>query len=456
MVKHRGIARAGSVAGSLALLAAVALPLGGNHVASAKQMASFSLASLPPAPHVDNARQIYKKYHGQSITFVGDSSVGNGHLFDIKLTRQFTRDTGIRVNLLPQPAASDASYQQKARAFSTHSSSIDVAMLDVVWPGAFAPYLVNLRPYFKSQVGQWYRSVVQNDTINGKLVAAPYFGDFGLLYYRTDLLKKYGYSSPPTTWDELTTMAKKIEKGEQKHNPNFYGFVFQGAAYEGLTCDSLEWLASSGGGRFFSGTRSNVDNANAIKMMKLAQSWVGTISPQGVTTYMEEDARLAFDDGNAAFMRNWPYAYPISQDPSKSKVVGKFDVAQLPHNPGSPSVGTVGGWQLGVSKYSKHIAASVELVRYMTGPRVSRYRAIAGSYVPLVFSVAHQPAVIRAQPYLAKLQSVLRVTRPSRFLRGNYIRGSTYIFQDMNSILRGQDPSSVLAQLQQQLDRLVH
>lgn len=433
-----------------ALLALAVLPQNGVQVASAKHVS----AGLPPAPHADNARAVYKKYHGQSITFVGDTNIGAGHEFDQKLVKQFSKDTGIKVNLVPHPSASDASYQQLARAFSSHSSSIDVMMLDVVWPGAFAPYLTNLRPYFKNPSNLWYGSVVDNDTVNGKLVAAPYFGDFGMLYYRTDLLKKYGIAAPPTTWEDLTTDAKKIQAGESKKNSNFAGYVFQGAAYEGLTCDSLEWLASSGGGRFFSGKKANVNNPAAVKILKLAQSWIGSISPTGVTNYMEEDARNAFDAGSAAFMRNWPYAYSISNDASKSKIVGKFDVAPLPHEAGSPSVGTVGGWQLGVSKYSKHVGAAVEFVRYMTGARVSRYRAVAGSYVPLVKSVATQPAVLRAQPFLGKMTNVVRVTRPSKFLKGNYIRGSTIIFQDMNSILRGSDPGSTLANLQNQLNRL--
>ena len=222
------------VASLLTLLVALTVAT----VGTAKVTKSGAMA----APKVPNAAAIKAKYGGQTITFVGDS-VGGGHQRDMALASRFTKDTGIKVKVVPHPAASDASYSQLARAFSTHSSSIDVAMIDVVWPGAFAPFLVDLKPKLGAQAKMHAAGIVKNDTVDGKLVAMPWFGDFGMLYYRTDLLKKYGYSEPPTTWIQLFAMAKKIQDGEQATNPNFSGFVFQGNAYEGLTCDALEWIA---------------------------------------------------------------------------------------------------------------------------------------------------------------------------------------------------------------------
>ena len=122
--------------------------------------------------------------------------MGSSHTRDIALAKRFSAATGIKVKVVPHPTASDAAYAQLARAFSSHSSSIDVAMLDVVWPGAFAPFLVDLKPALGSQAKLHAQGIIQNDTVDGKLVAMPWFGDFGILYYRTDLLKKYGYSAP--------------------------------------------------------------------------------------------------------------------------------------------------------------------------------------------------------------------------------------------------------------------
>jgi trehalose/maltose transport system substrate-binding protein len=406
------------------------------------------------APPVPNAAAIKAKYGGQSITFVGDS-VGGSHQRDLALASRFSKDTGIKVNVVPHPAASDAAYSQLARAFSTHSSSIDVAMIDVVWPGAFAPFLLDLKPKLGAQSKIHAAGIVASDTVDGKLVAMPWFGDFGMLYYRTDLLKKYGYSKPPTTWTQLFAMAKKIQDGEKASNPNFSGFVFQGNAYEGLTCDSLEWIASSGGGDFIDNKKADINNPKAAAVLDLFRKNIGVTTPRGVTTYQEGETHTAFIDGDAAFMRNWPYAYSLAQAKG-SKVAGKFAVAPLPHGPGGHSVATVGGWQLAVSKYSKHPDAAIEWVRYLTSKPVEKFDTITNSNVPTIPSLASDPQVKKAAPYLnPATANVPRATRPSTVLAGKYNEGSKDIYQAINRILNGASASSVLPGLQSQLQALL-
>jgi trehalose/maltose transport system substrate-binding protein len=405
-------------------------------------------------PKVPGAAALKRKYGGQSITFVGDS-VGGGHQRDTALATRFTKDTGIKVKVVPHPAASDASYSQLARAFSTHSSSIDVAMIDVVWPGAFAPFLVDLKPKLGAQSKLHAPGIVASDTVNGKLVAMPWFGDFGMLYYRTDLLKKYGYSTPPTTWTQLFAMAKKIEDGEKATSPNFSGFVFQGNSYEGLTCDSLEWIASSGGGHFIDNGKATINNARAAAILDLFRANIGVTTPRGVTTYQEGETHTAFIDGDAAFMRNWPYAYSLAQA-AGSKVAGKFAVAPLPHGSGAGSVATVGGWQLAVSKYSKHKDAAIEFVRYMTSKAVEKFDTITNSNVPTIPSLARDPQVRKAAPYLnPATANVPRATRPSTVLGASYNEGSKDIYQAISRILNGASASSVLPGLQSQLQALI-
>ncbi|MDP9383067.1 MAG: extracellular solute-binding protein [Chloroflexota bacterium] len=154
----------------------------------------------------------------------------------------------------------------------------------------------------------------------------PWFGDFGMLYYRTDLLEKYGYNSPPKTWDELEQMARAVMQGERANRQDFTGFVFQGAAYEGLTCNALEWLASAGGGDIVTPEGEvTVNNPEAIQMLRRAQGWVGTISPRGVRTYQEEDARNIFQRATHSscvtgrtLMRRPRRATPLSRASSTS------------------------------------------------------------------------------------------------------------------------------------------
>jgi trehalose/maltose transport system substrate-binding protein len=445
-MKHRALVVVGLVAG-----AALMVSLGAGARTNATEATKATMAP-PPVP---NAAAIKKQYGGQSITFVGDS-VGGGHQRDLALAGQFSKDTGIKVNVVPHPAASDASFSQLARAFSTHSSSIDVAMIDVVWPGSFAPFLVDLKPKLGAEAKMHAPGIIQSDTVAGKLVAMPWFGDFGMLYYRTDLLKKYGFTSPPTTWAQLFSMAAKIENGEKASNPNFSGFVFQGNAYEGLTCDSLEWIASSGGGHFVDGTKATINNPKAAAILDLFRKNIGVTTPRGVTTYQEGETHTAFIDGDAAFMRNWPYAYSLAEAKG-SKVAGKFAVAPLPHGPGGGSVATVGGWQLAVSKYSKHPDASIEFVRYMTSKAVEKFDTITNSNVPTIPSLANDPQVRKAAPYLNPATAgVPRATRPSTALGVHYNEGSKDIYQAVSRILNGASASSVLPGLQAQLQALLH
>jgi trehalose/maltose transport system substrate-binding protein len=407
-----------------------------------------------PAPKVPNAAAIKKKYHGQKITFVGDS-VGNGHVRDLALAKRFTKDTGIKVSVNPHPSASDQAYSQLVRAFSQKSGSIDVAMIDVVWPGAFAPYLVNLKSKLGKQSKIHAAGIVQADTVGGKLVAMPWFGDFGLLYYRTDLLKKYGYKAPPKTWSELFKMAKKIQDGEQKSNSSFYGFVFQGNSYEGLTCNALEWIASAGGGHFIDNGKATINNSKAKTVLDAMRSQIGKVTPRGVTTYQEDQTEHAFDSGDAAFARNWPYQYGIGAT-AGSKVKGKFSVAPLPHGAKGPSVATVGGWQLAVSKYSKHKDASIEFVRYMTSKAVEKFDAITNSNVPTIPSLAKDKQVVKTNPYLKPATAnVARVARPARFLGTHYNEASKVIYQGVNQILNGSSASSVLPSVQSKLNQIL-
>jgi trehalose/maltose transport system substrate-binding protein len=448
-VKHRRLLVIAGVVGVLALVISLSVAAAGSKKATRANAA----AATVKAPKVPNAAAIRKKYHGQKITFVGDS-VGNGHVRDLALAKRFSRDTGIKVSVVPHPSASDQSYAQLARAFSSKSSSIDVAMIDVVWPGAFAPYLVNLKPKLGKQAKLHISSIVANDTIGGKLVAMPWFGDYGILYYRTDLLKKYGYKAPPKTWNDLFKMAKKIQDGEQKSNPNFAGFVYQGNAYEGLTCNALEWIASAGGGHIIDGGKVSIDNAKARTILDAMRAQVGKTMPRGVTTYQEDQTEHAFDNGDAAFARNWPYQYGIGAT-AGSKVKGKFNVTVLPHGATGNSVGTVGGWQLAVSKFSKHKGAAIEFVRYMTSPAVEKFDAITNSNVPTIVSVAKNKAVVKANPYLKPaIASVPRVTRPGKFFGTHYNEASKVVYQGINQILTGSPASQVLPQIKSRLQQI--
>ncbi len=429
---------------------------GTDETATAAGGADYS-AWVGQQPSVDNAPEVFnadqaKQYSGVQITYYGEAS-GIGLELSTALEQKFTEATGIQIRHVPNPQSATEYYSTLQRFFQGQSADVDAMMIDVIWPGAFAQHLADLGPALGQDAQQHYPGIVENNTVDGKLVGIPFFGDFGMLYYRTDLLQKYGFNAPPQTWDELEQQARTIMDGEKANDPQFSGFVFQGNAYEGLTCDALEWIASTTGHGFIENGQPMMNDPQVIEILNRVKGWVGTIAPRGVTTYQEEEARNAFQGGHAAFMRNWPYAYALG-NAEDSPVRGKFDVAPLPSANGQEPVGTVGGWQLAVSTYSKNQDAAIEFIRYMASPEVQAYRAIIGSFVPTIPMVAESAAVVETNPYLESVGNVQRVTRPSRELGDRYNEGSTVVFQGVNQILNGQDAAAVVAQMDQRLQRL--
>jgi trehalose/maltose transport system substrate-binding protein len=415
---------------------------------AAKPASQSSINIKTPVPSVANAAEA-KKYKGAKITFYGDPVSGG---LDQAVAAKFAEDTGVEVTVIPRPKDATESYAMYKRFFQGKSADVDVLMLDVIWPGTFAENLLDLTPKLGEAAKAHATSIVENDTVGGKLVAMPFFTDFPVLYYRTDLLKKYGFEHPPETWDELEQQAKKIVAGEKPQNATFAGFVWQGKAYEGLTCNALEWVYSHGGGQILDGKKPTINNPQTVKALNRAKGWVGTISPAGINSYEEEDARNVFQGGNAAFMRNWPYAYAAGNSDG-SLVKGKFDVAPLPHEPGQKSGATIGGWQVGVSKFSKNPDASVEFVRYLTSPEVQKFRAVNGSFLPTIPAVQKDADVVQAIPFIGKAKDVSLVARPSNGTGDRYNEVSIAFFQGVSQVLQGQDAAKVLPQVEQRIDR---
>ena len=350
-----------------------------------------------------------------TLTFACDS-VGSGYNECKKGADAWAKKTGNTVNVLQVPKETDqrlALYQQQLGA---KAADVDVYMVDVVWPGLISQHLADLKSIVPAaQLKEYFPSMVENNTVNGKLIALPWFTDAGVLYYRTDLLKKYGYSAAPKTWAELQAMATKVQAGERKTNSKFVGFVFQGKNYEGLTCDALEWINSFGGGRIVEPDgKITVNNAKAAAALKTIAGFVGTISPAAVTTYGEEEARQIFQSGNAMFMRNWPYAYDAGQA-AGSPIKGKIGVAALPAGPGGKPSATLGGWQLAVNAYSKNQKEAADLVIYLTGREEQKRRAVQASYNPTMPALYKDKDVLKAVPFFGSLYDVFTnaVARPA-------------------------------------------
>jgi trehalose/maltose transport system substrate-binding protein len=305
----------------------------------------------------------------------------------------WSAESGHQVVVRRGPEQSNQRYFEYLDLLSRGDPGLDVLQVDVIWPSAFADHLVNLAAHVPPEVtAEHFEALIGNNTVDGRLVAMPWFTDAGILYYRSDLLAKYGLEVPET-WSDLADAALMIQEGERAAgNPEFWGLVFQGQAYEGLTCNALEWIAASSGGRIVDEEGNvTVNNPAAALALARAASWVGTVAPPRVTQFVEEDARITFQLGNAAFMRNWPYAWALL-NAQNSDLRGKVEIAPLPRGGlRGGHAATLGGWQLAVSRHSKNQEAAIDFVRYLTSAAEQKRRAIAGSYAPTIPALYDDP-----------------------------------------------------------------
>jgi trehalose/maltose transport system substrate-binding protein len=354
--------------------------------------------------------------------------------------QQFTRETGIRVKLLPSPESAREKLALWQELLRSGASGPDVYGIDVIWTRILNEDFIDLKPYFPDGISGTFPTIRASYTVDNKLVARAYRADIGLLFYRTDLLREYGYREPPRTWDELESMAARIQAGERaKGNKEFWGFVWQGGATEALTCNALEWQASEGGGRIIEKDQTvSVNNEHAIRAWQRAARWVGSISPPGVSGYVEADALNVWVAG-AAFMRNWPTAI-VDSKAAGSPIRNKFDISMLPGGK-EGRMGALGGAGLAISRMSAHPREAVELVKYLSRKDVQTKRSRVLSVPPTLPELYDLPEVVGPNPGFAPLRQAFRtgiVSRPSNVTGNKYPEVSEAYSRAVHSVLTGE------------------
>jgi len=367
--------------------------------------------------------------------------------WDDELIAKFHELTGIQVKIVRPGNDTTAVLSRYLADFQSGDPMADVYAIDVVWPAILSGFAEDLRPAFGDLRGI-APGLIGNDTVSGKMVAIPYFAEVSLLYYRTDLLRRYHFAEPPRTWSELEQQARVIEVGERSGGDRqFWGYLWQGAASEALTCNAYEWQLSQGGGSLLTPDGAlNVKSEQTAKAWDRARRWIGTISPPEVTDQLEDDSLQLWTHGRSAFMRNWPYAWRESMR-GDSKVEGRVGVTVLPRGegPGGRHADVLGGFQLMVSNRSTHKEAAIELVRYLTSPQVQRLNAIQRGYLPTRLELYDDPVVLRANPFFGSLKGVLlngAVARPSNVAGRRYDAVSRAYFTAAHQTLTGEKSAS--------------
>lgn len=407
-------------------------------------MVCLLCASCVPSEQIDSKSTVLIFKHGKIA--------GDPEPFRQLIKRFEDENPGITVKDEILPASTDEQHQFYAINLEGKSSDFDVISMDVIWVQEFARagWLRDVSHLFQEQESHdFFPGPMKAVTYSGRMYAVPWYIDAGLLYYRKDLLQKYGFS-PPSTWNELISIAQHIMPKER-----LYGFIWQGKQYEGLVCNVLEYFWGNGGD-VLKDSEVVIDSAENIHALGFMRDLIVKykITPELVTTAIEEPTRHMFGNGKALFMRNWPYAWNIFEREG-SPIRGKTGVALLPSFMPGMSSSTLGGWQLGINRYSKHPEAAEKLIRFLTGREAQKRLALTIGYKPSRKSLYKDEDLLREQPFIAGLYDVFMKARP-RPVSPYYMMITQVMQPEFSAALSGiKTPGQALASAREQIEHIM-
>lgn len=319
----------------------------------------------------------------------------------------------LKVALEIAPHSSTAYHDLLTQKLKNRSSEVDVFLMDVVWPPEFAsagwalPLDQMLPPGEKER---FLPAAVEASSWHGRLYGAPLYVSAGALYYRQDLLEHLRLK-PPKTWPQLVSQVKMTLA--HQGNQDLAGYVGQFKQYEGLVCNMMEFVWSAGGRALLpgdaGGALSKPRDLKAVRFVR--DSLIDNAAPRGVLSYQEPESLEVFAQGGALFMRNWFYAWPILNDPARSKVAGKVGLAPLPRFSGGESASCLGGWLVGLSAFSTKPEKAFKLIKFLASEQVQRRLVLEEGLAPARRALYDDPWVLKAHPHFKKLPPLLATAR---------------------------------------------
>lgn len=355
------------------------------------------------------------------------------------VNRFMIHNPDVEVRVLLMPEVTNDRHNLLNNFLEVGSPELDVIQVDHIWLPELAPHLMDLSEMgAASGIPPWLLEVA---TVEGRQVGMPWYANLGVLFYRSDLLENYGYSGPPASWAELADMARTVQAGERAAgNSEFWGYLWQGAHYEGLTVNALEWLATSQAGTIIEADGAiSVANSRAADALLRARSWLADISPHDVLTHTEPQTMLHFSHGNALFVRAWVTYNAVLMD--SPRLQDRYRVAMLPtgSQPGSRQVGAYGGQSLAISAYSTQEEAARRLVEFLGSEPEQRAAAQDGSRIPTRSDLWSDEQVNSAIPFLAGLMPLEEhtVIRPFRHAGGDWSHISDTVASAVHRLLAG-------------------
>jgi multiple sugar transport system substrate-binding protein len=372
------------------------------------------------------------------VTYCTGKDTSGAQKESVKQFNAKFKSQGLSAKLLEFPESADEQRNQFVQRQEAKSGECDIFYSDVIWTAEFASqnWLYDMTPYTESRKDEFIPATFDTVNYDGKTWGVPKQSDAAFIYYDTSAV-----DTPPATWQEVYDLAAKDK-----------GIVYQGAAYEGLTCDFLE-IAYAAGGKVLSddGKKAEFDNPENLKALQFMVDGIKDgAAPKAVTTYMEEQARRSFEAGRATFMRNWPYAYAIGKD---NKNAPKFEVMPFPEFEGGGKAGILGGHNIVISAYSKNPGGALALTDYLTSPDSIKRDATDFSLAPVLTSVYDDPDVQKALPFAAELKQAIAQAK-SRPVSPVYTQISQAIYKNVNAALSGQtSPEDALKTGQSEMEK---
>ncbi len=322
------------------------------------------------------------------------------------------KNPGIRINLIEGPNAVNLVEDLYTSAFLLGDSPYDLVNMDVVWTPKFAAagWLLDLtKKIAPEELAAFSAKDVEAGRYQDKLYRIPIRSDLGILYYREDLLKA-AKLPPPATFADLVKISLSL-KQDKKAN---WGYLWQGRQYEGLVAMFLEVLQGFGGYWVNPSMDVGLDSAETLQAIAFLKDTIKEgISPPGVTTYQEEETRRLFESGQAVFLRSWPYAWPLANQPG-SAIKGKIAIKPMVSTLGNSSGACLGGWGLGIAKSSPHPQEAWKVIQYFTSEEVQRRLIMNAGYVPSRRSLFTDPQIVAKYPHYPQLLKISQsaVLRP--------------------------------------------
>ena len=353
-----------------------------------------------------------------------------------QVVKLYNQQGQAHVKLLELPTSADQQHSQLVQREQAKSSECDVLGMDVTWTAEFAAqnWLLDVSPAIQARQNEFIPSTLDTAKINNKYWAVPFNTNAGFLYYNTSKIK-----TPPKTWQEAYQMAQTDG-----------GLGYQGARYEGLTVNFLELLYSNGGSVLSSdGKKATIDSPQAQQVLSFMQQGVksGAV-PKSNSTWMEEESRNAFQNGKVAMLRNWPYVYALAK---QAKV--KFGIEPLPKFGSGQPASILGGYNLGISSYSKNPGGALSFINFATAPAAQKKFFIKSSLPAVLTQTYGDAAVKKAQPFAPQLLTAVQQGK-SRPISPVYPQISEAIYNNVYSALSsGTSPKSALSKAQSQINK---